>query len=303
MTILKADKITWVGLNKPSKQDIDYLREHFPFESHTLAELMAPTLRPRVEEHDEYLYLVLHFPMFSDDLRVTVSRELDILVTKDSLITVSYDDIRPLKEFQLKCSSEGVHQAYCLGKSTAHLLYFLIETLFRFELRELDHVQQAIDEIETSLFLRKEEEMVSKISYVQRDLLAFRRTIKPQKIVLESLLHHGVAFFGKTATPLFRDMYGQYNKVWDVLENHRDSIEALHRTNESLLSIKTNQIMKLLTIFAVITFPLTLFASIFGMNTQYLPIIGHPYDFWIIIALMGCGVLGMITYFKYRKWI
>ncbi|MBI4128676.1 MAG: hypothetical protein HY460_01375, partial [Parcubacteria group bacterium] len=212
-------------------------------------------------------------------------------------------DIRPLAEFQMKCNSAGVHQAYCLGKSAAHLLFYIIDALFQFALRELDHVQSTLDDIDERIFDGNEKNLVERISIVRRDILSFRKTLKPQKIVLESLVRHGVAFFGARSQALFRDMLGEYSRVWDVLENHKETAESLHDTNESLLSTKSTETMRTLTIFAVITFPLTLFATLFAMDTVATPIRGNPYDFWIIAGIMLFVVLCMILYFKRKRWI
>ena len=102
---------------------------------------------------------------------------------------------------------------------------------------------------------------------------------------------------------LAQEVIGSNIRVWNVLENHRELINSIEQTNNSLLSTKQNETMKILTIMAFITFPLSLIASIFGMNTLNIPIIGNVYDFWIVIGVMLGVSLVMFIYFKYKKWI
>jgi magnesium transporter len=90
--------------------------------------------------------------------------------------------------------------------------------------------------------------------------------------------------------------------VWDALDVQRDTINALHETNASLIDFRINEIMKTLTIFSVVIFPITLLAAIFGMNTSNMPFVDSAHGFWIIIGIMVASVLGMLTFFKAKKW-
>ena len=153
------------------------------------------------------------------------------------------------------------------------------------------------------MFKNAERKIIEDISIVRRDIANFIRTIKPQKTILNSLMARGPEFFGKEMKPYFTDMIGDYTRVVNALENHKEIIEALHDTNESLLTTRTNEIIKVLTLFAVIVFPLTLIAAIFGMNTKILPIVGRPNDFWIVMGIMIMATIGMFGYFKYKKWV
>jgi len=117
------------------------------------------------------------------------------------------------------------------------------------------------------------------------------------------LKERGKEFFGKINEPYFTDIIGDHIRVWNLLENNKETIESLQQANDSLLSHRTNRIMKIITLFAVIVFPLTLIAAIFGMNTNHLPIVGMRYDFWIILGLMILGMTFMIILFKVKKWL
>lgn len=303
MKTLKTKTLTWIDIKNPKKKDIDYLRENFDFHPLVLEELLSPTLRPKVEHYDHYLFMVTHFPIFNPAERKTNPVELDFLITKNSLITVRYETLKPLEELWTKCKTGKEFKEKCFGENPAFLLHYIINELLAFSFRQLDHITKNINEIEKNMFVGEERTMVEEISIVRRDVLDFRRTLMPQKTILESLKIRGIEFFGKKMEPYFADLVGDYARVWSLLENQKETIESLQNTNDSLLANRVNHIMRVLTVFAVIVFPLTLLAAIFGMNTKYLPLVGHKYDFWIIFGIMLAAMIAMIIFFRKKKWI
>lgn len=304
MQKIQIQNINWIDIVDPKKKDINYLRQVFNFHPIVLNELLVPTLRPKVEHYDHYLYMVLHFPIYSPKERTSKSMEIDFLITYNTLITVRYGKIQPVSEFWKRCEA-GQADPH-IQNSTASLLYCMLQELNNFSLRQIDHISKKIDKIEKEIFETrrgKEEKIVEDISIIRRDILDFRRAIKPRNTILESLKFKGIEFFGKSTEPYFNDIIGDHMRIWDLLENHKETIESLQEANDSLVSNRTNRIMKVLTIFAVIVFPLTLLASIFSMNTKYLPIIGAEYDFWIILGIMFLGTIFMLIIFKAKKWL
>ena len=305
MEKLQIQNLNWIDIANPNKKDINYLQDTFRFHPIVLNELLSPTLRPKVEHYDNYLYMVLHFPIYSPKEKTSKSMELDILITPTTLITVRYGKILPLQEFWKKCQADN--QYLYFQDSPAFLLHCLLQELSNFCFRQIDHITKKIDEVEKKIFkvrgTKEETNMVENILLIRKDILDFRRTLKPQATILESLKSRGIEFFGKKMEPYFTDIIGDYMRVWDLLENHKETIESLQEANDSWLSNRTNLVMKILTVFAVIVFPLTLLAAILGMNTEYLPIVGMKHDFWIVVGIMAVSTIFMLIIFKAKKWL
>jgi magnesium transporter len=305
MQKIKIQNLTWIDIVDPDKKDIEYLKQNFNFHPLVINELLTPTLRPKVEHYDHYLYMVLHFPIYHPKEKTSKSMEVDFLITPNILITVRYSKIQPLTEFWKKCEA-GENKPF-IENSSASLLYSMLQELNNFSFRQIDHITQKIDSLEKEIFnnkkSKKEEKLVEDISIIRRDVLDFRRSLKPQHSILESLKLKGVEFFGKSTEPYFNDIIGDGMRVWNLLENHKETIESLQEANDSLISNKTNRIMKVLTLFAVIVFPLTLLAAVFGMNAKHLPIIGMRYDFWIIIGILFVVAIFLLIIFKAKKWL
>ena len=300
---LKTKTLAWYHFFKPSPADLRWLEGHFDFHPLVMAELARPTMRPTVDNFDGYLYLVLHFPIFETQERKTHPREVDFIITKKELISVAYEPVPPLEDFFKKCSTEKSCEDLFASKTPAHLFYHIVHGLYAVALRELDHIQENINRIEEEIFSGREREVVEELSIVRRDIIDFRRAIKPQLMTLESLLEHGVVMFGPALKPFFLGLVGEFTKVWDLLENNKEALDALYDNNATLLSVKQNDVMKVLTIMAFTTFPLVLFAQLFGMNTLATPIVGSPNDFWIIVGIMVAATLGMFMFFKSKKWL
>lgn len=305
MQKIKIQNLTWIDIVDPDKKDIKYLEENFNFHPVVLKELLSPTLRPKVEHYDSYLFMVLHFPIYDPKEKTTKSMEIDFLIVKDTLMSIRYGKIQPLQEFWKKCQTDK--QYLYFQNSPALLLHCMLQELNNFSLRQIDHITKKINDIEDKIFKAKktkeETKLVEKILIIRRDILDFRRTIKPQAAILKSLKSRGVEFFGRKMEPYFSDIIGDYLRVWDLLENHKETIESLQEANDSWLSNRTNLVMKILTMFAVIVFPLTLLAAIWGMNTKYLPIVGVRHDFWIVVGIMLVGTVFMLAMFKAKKWL
>ena len=305
MQKIQIQNLTWIDIVDPDKKDIKYLEETFNFHPVVLKELLSPTLRPKVEHYDSYLFMVLHFPIYNPKEKTTKSMEIDFLIVKDTLISIRYGKIQPLQEFWKKCQTDN--QYFYFQNSPALLLHCMLQELNNFSLRQIDHITKKINDIEDKIFKAKktkeETRLVEKILIIRRDILDFRRTIKPQAAILKSLKSRGVEFFGRKMEPYFTDIIGDHLRIWDLLENHKETIESLQEANDSWLSNRTNLVMKILTMFAVIVFPLTLLAAIWGMNTRYLPIVGARHDFWIVVGIMLVGTIFMLAIFKAKKWL
>jgi len=303
MTTYKHKKLTWVNLESPTRDDIEKVMTDFAVPLLVADELMRPTLRPKVDVYPNLIYLILHFPVYDQKMQGSDGREVDFIIGKNFLITTHYEMIDPLHEFSRMFEVNSILDKSDLGEHAGFLVFYILRQLYEFSLRQLDHIEQKIKLIEENIFYGKEKEMVRKISVVNRDLINFRQAIRPHKEILSSFEMAGINFFGESFAYHLSDMIGEYFKVANQLEIQKETLTDLHETNDSLLSTKTNEVMKFLTIMAFVTFPLALLASVFGMNTHYMPIVGVKGDFWIVIGIMSVTVIFMFSFFKKKGWM
>ncbi|HEB01448.1 MAG TPA: hypothetical protein ENI16_00430, partial [Candidatus Portnoybacteria bacterium] len=272
-------------------------------------EYIPPIKRPKVETYEDYLFVVLHFPVFIKKTGRTSSGELDILITKDTLITSHRGVFPQLKKFFEDCHLHSQTRKQFMNQTTSHLLYHLLDRMIDSRLPMLDQIAEKIDQIEDQVFKGEEREMVSEISMIKRDILHFRKAIKPQRAVLENLSRGFLEVFPhfkefRNLKFLVIEVIGSEIEVWNVLENHKETIEAIEKTNDALLSYKISDIVKILTVISFITFPLGVIAGIFGMNVfRNVEFVNSPYAFWIIIGAMLLAAVIMFIFFKKKKWL
>jgi len=298
---LKIGAVTWISLIDVTREDTESLGERFP-EIHPLVleELLTSTIRPRVENYDSYLYMVLHFPQFLETENKTVTQEIDFIFLPATLITIHYESLPPVDEFWHRCEEQKMANQY--GKTPIHLLYYLLLRLFALTLRELDQIQTQIDIMEERIFSGREKEILEDISILKRNVLDFRRAAKPQQLTLESLVLQGAQLCGEEIKPFLNDLIGEYLKIINLLENHKEALDALYETNNSLLASKINETMRVFTVLAFISFIPALIANIYGMNLA-VPFAERPGAFWGVLGLMSVGTFLVYLILKLKKLV
>jgi len=300
--------ITWIDAINPSKEELSKLTKDYGIHSLVETELSSPSLRSRVDLYENYLYLILHFPTCqscsSDKTKITPkTEEIDFILSDKFLITIHYEPIQALEEFGQIFEANFSLDENKNKKHAGYLFSYILTSIYRLLDTNLDIISTDLTKAETKIFSGQEKAMVLVLSDINRELLNFMWILKSHKATLSSLERALTDLFKDELNYHFASLRHTYDRVYTQAVNLRELYLELRNTNESLLTIKTNEIMKTLTIMAFITFPLTVFTSTFGMNTINTPIIGSPNDFWIIIVIMLGAVTFMFSFFRYKNWI
>jgi magnesium transporter len=300
----KHKNVTWVDLESPTSEEVREIMEEYDLHPIIAEELLLPSLKPKVEFYDNNcIYLILHFPAFKHTHSENRNQEVDFVIGRNFIITTRYDTIDPLHKFSKVFEVDSILDRSGIGNHAGYVFYFMIKKLYRALGHELEYINDALRTIEENIFDGREKDMVVELSQVSRELLNLKQTISLHKEVLESLEPAGRQFFGMDFSFYLRNIIGEYYRVQTAVQSNLDSLHELRETNNSLVSTKQNEVMKVLTIMAFVTFPLSLLASIFGMNTSFLPLVGHPYDFWIIMGIMVAATGVFFAFFHYRNWL
>lgn len=303
MNTITFGKVTWINFEQPGEQDVEYLQENFDIHPLAVEEFMTPTFRPKATRYNNCLFLTLHIPLFDTVRRTTYAGEVDIILTDTHLITGHTEHIFQLENLFSSLEKSIGKKRLHMDRTPAHLLYTLLESLLESCFPRLDNIVRKIDEVEDEVFNGNEKAMLQEISLVKRDILNFRRTLMPQRSILESLAQKETPFITKDLTPFFQDLVGTNVRLWNTLQSAKETIESLEDTNESLLSNKINEKMRVITIFSVVLLPATIYANILGMNPS-VPVdtAEGPY-FWIHIGVIILIAIGTLVLFKWKRWI
>ncbi len=301
--IIEEQNLRWVDIQNPSKEDLDYLKENFVFHPLVLQEIIPQVWRTKVEVFPNHLFLVLHYPLYSKQRKETRPQELDIIVTKDTIVTSHYHSLVPIKALFDKCNLYPEARETYMGKGAGFLLFHILSDLWQSVLLKTDRIGSKLDRLEEAMFEEKESEILKEIAFAKIDIIDSLEIISPQGETLESLRKQVVSFFGQDLEPYFSHLAGQWNQARNNLQTYKETIQAYEETNNSLLSHKTARTVQVLTTVSIIFLPLTLLVSLFSMNTTWRPFMGSQNDFWIVVTLIILLGLGMITYFKKKRWI
>ena len=300
--IIQGEKTTWIDITKPTKEDVEFLRNKYNFHPMVLDELIPRCYHPRLEARPDYLFLIINYPSYHEANHDVSPREMDVIVTKDTIVTNHGRPLFLLDNLFKVCQRPEIEEGKYLEKGPGYILFSILDILWRDSLAKLYKINEEIEKIERKIFQGKEREMVMEISHTKTDVIDFWRIIEPQLEIMKLLEREGPKFFGDDFALYFSDALGTYERVWQTLKAHKETILALEDTNQSLLTTKTNEIIRILTVFSVIMLPLTLLASVWGMNVR-LPFGEHQLGFGIILIIMVSLLGAMLFYFRKKKWL
>ena len=302
MSTLTQNKVNWINIVHPSHEDIEHLRRYYPFHPLDLEDCLSNIERPKVDEYDDYLFIVMHFPVNDPNSRISRISELDIFIGSGYLITLHHGELKPLVQLFEECQKDERARIRHMGKGAGQLLYGILNRTVDYVMNILLGVGESINEVEEEIFVRDMRHIVEKISVIRRNVIALRRIIKPQIAVVSNLEHKDRPFIREGMEVYFGDIVDGFSRAWDELEDHREVIESLSATSESITSYRINETMRALTVISVLLLPLTLLAGIYGMNVP-LPFAKNPYAFWGITSTMLATAIGMLLIFRRKKWL
>ena len=303
---IKHNNFTWYIIDKPTKKQVGWIDKNFKFEKEDLTDCLPPLQRPKLVDRQNYLFMILLFPYYDRKSQKIEASEIDFFIDQNKLILVHDNQLPPIVTLQKECQENNAAREQYLTDGS-RLLYEILNRLLHYCFPMLNHISQDIDNAETNILnvYERKKSVITEILRIKRNIVNFRKIMQAHKSVISKLIKCSEKFYSPTYLHYyFNNLVNHTKDIWDFLENYKDTIDALHETHESLLSLRLNQIIKTLTIFSVIVFPLTLFAAIFGMNTMNsMPFVDSPYDFWIVVIIMLLSAILMLGYFKNKKWL
>ncbi len=294
--------LTWINIEQPTKQETEYLAQHYPFHPLDLDDCLSRIQRPKIDEYKDYLFLVFHFPVFNKETRVTTPSQLSVFIGEKYLITLHKGELKPLVKLFRECQIDEESRQEYFGQGSGFLLYRILDRLVDYCLPIVNQIGSNIEDVEDDIFSNEMPRAIKQISILRRDIISFRRIIWPMRAVVGSLERKIRRFTKMDMAVYFGDIVDHVDKIWDALDEYKEIIEGLNDTHDSLATNRTNEVVRMLTIIATILLPLTVVASIYGMNVP-LPFQNSIYPFIIMIAVWAIIVGGMLYFFHRRHWI
>jgi len=294
--------LRWINIERPRSLEQAWMEEHFDFHALDLEDVRSRNQRPKVDEYDDYLFCVLHFPRYDKAVSRLNAAELDLFVGPDFLITLPNEPLQTIDYLFERCRANEELRESLFSKGPGYLLYKIVDDCVDASFLMLGKIGNKLERIEEEIFEGAAEDVVRDISNAKQEIINFRKIVRPQRAAFRDLERTKQRYLADDLDIYFDDINDASERVWDMLENYKEVVEGLESTNESAIAHRTNETFRVLTAISVIVLPLTLVASIWGMN------VGVPGEqtttaFWAIMAFMVVLLGGMIAYFRRRDWL
>ena len=288
----------WIDLENTGTAGFDALAPTFVFHPMAVEDCVMDVNFPRVDDYEKYLYLAVHSARWDDDNTGPVIKELDILLGNNFILTYHEDETRGVTR-----AHELVRRrAQILAKGPDHLLYLVLDVMVDNYTPILERVQGEVDRLEEQILSSPSRKLLAEILRFKRGIAALRRIIGPQRDTILALTRDEYDLIRPEMRPYLRDVYDRLARTSDLLDTFRDELATMLDIYVSQVSNQLNEVMKVLTAITVIIVPVTLVASIYGMNVIF-PGFNTQLGFYVAMGIMVTTALGMLWYFRSRRWL
>ena len=296
--------LRWINIERPGALERTWLEEHFDFHALDLEDVLSRNQRPKIDVYDDYLFIVLHLPVFDRAAGRLGTGELDLFVGPDYVVTLPNQPLQPVEYLFERCRAKEELREQLFSRGSGYLLYRLVDDSFDYCFPMLRKIGNKLDALEDDIFEGAADEVVRDISNVKQEIINFRKVIRPQRPVLRDLEKVKQRYLASDfdLEIYFDDIVDAHERIWDMLENYKEVAEALEETNESVISHRLNDILRVLTSISVVILPLTLIASIMGMNS-WVPGEHNEAGFFVVLGVMAMILVGLVAYFRKRGWL
>jgi magnesium transporter len=301
--------LTWINLERPTQEEALALAQRFGWHPLDVEDVMSRRQRPKVdayteEEGESYLFAVLHFPVYDNAIGRLNAGELDVFLGPSYLVTLPSVELRPVSALFRRAYENEDFRASLFARGSGRLFYEVLDDLYDYCFPILDKIGFKLEQIDEQIddVAIRAKDLVRDIHKVKQEIISYRKIIKPQRPTLRQLERGVERFLPEELDLYFDDIVDASERIWDLLDNYKEVVEALEDTNESLISHQQNDILYVLTIFSVVVLPLTFLTGLFGMNVTF-PGFGSEVAFWAILASFVVLIFSMLGFFRYKRWL
>ncbi len=300
---LLADKesLVWIDMEQPNEKDNRLLSDVFHFHPLTIEDAIETRNHPKVESYTNYLFLIVHGVTMQTNSTNFVTRELDIYLGANFVLTYHHESFRSINAVKSQIRTNTFH----CERGADYLLHQILDKLVDLYIPVVDDFEAAVNDLEDRIFQMKKgsNKLLEEIMDLKRSVARLVRISSKQMDVITRLANGEFPLIGKDVLPFYRDVYDHLHRVSVLAENYRDLIGGLLNLHFNVVANRTNDVVKILTIFSAIVLPLSLIAGIYGMNFENMPELKTRNGYFLTIASMVIVAIGLLAYFWRKGWI
>src|SRR5882672_6698743 len=310
MPTLLADTnlFLWVDLEQPTPEETKYVLEDvFHFHPLSIEDCVADSPSPKVEEYSPregdrftpYLFIVIHAVDYSRKDGVFATSELNFFLGKNFLVTYHEGPLRSVAQTEERAVKATMH----IARAPDRVAHTLLDSIVENYKPALDELSLEIAELEQQALQNPGKETLNKILQVKKEVMHLRQIIGPQREVLARFAHGEFKLIRAHLVPYYRDVYDALFHISELTQNYTDSLTGLLQVYLNMSSNQTGEVVKLLTLITIITTPLMMVGTWYGMNFHDMPELSWAHGYWVAMGVTGVSTLGTYIYFKRKKWI
>ena len=298
--ISRPDHIVWIDLSQPTDEESYILTHDFKFHPLSIEDVLMEMSRPKVDDYENYIFVVFLVasgrPGGEDELPF---KEIGLFLTENCVVTVHFQPLQVIDTIFKRLHKDERY----ISRGADFFFHTVLDHLADTYIDTLRIIENETDKIEDEVFEDPDPEIVKRIFTIRRDVLQVKRTIAPLKEVVNQFAKAKFSLISERVAIYFSDICDHLARASDEADEHRDALNSSLEVYFSIVSTRTNEIMKFLTIFTAIMLPPSLIAGIYGMNFRFMPELGWKYGYlfaWVVMLLV---VGGLLIFFRKRKWI
>ena len=304
--VVENGSLSWVNIERPGTAEMAVLRERYGFHQLSLDDCLSVVQMPKLDELDDHLFMVMHFPRFDKQSRITQPSEVDVFAGAGYIVTVHSGELRPLVKLFTDCQTSDEVREGVMGRGSGYLLYRILDSMvdysFPILFPILRRIMANVDDLERRVFETFGQDVVRELALVRRDVLSYRRVVRPQIVVLEELEERDFDLLKVDGDIYFGDLADHMRRIWSELEDLKEVVEGLYDAHGSLAMIRTNDIVRILTVAATVILPFVVVSSVYGMNID-LPVDDRGWSFAAVMVLSGAVSVALLVLFHLSRWL
>lgn len=294
--------LTWYNFSEYTHADARYLTRNFNFHPLDMEDVASSRQRPKVDEYDDYLFIIFHVPYYDRRNKQMVQEEVDVFVGQDFLITIHQGRLKPLENLLADVRRDKSAKDEYMGKGPGYLLYEIISRLFENSFPMLDKIAERINVVEREIMAGNSKAMTEEISHLKLEIINFRRIIRPQRLLVTSLEARKQRFIPNRLDVYFDDVQDAIGRTNDLLDTYKEVVESLEDTNETFIQHRTNNVVKVLTVISLATLPGASLSGLLAMNVRY-PFPVDAVTFIVIVVVSVLTALSLFAYMYWKRWL
>jgi magnesium transporter len=298
------DHLKWINIVKPTISEMEYLAQNYHFHQLDLDDCLSRIQRPKLDAYKEYLFWVLHFPIYNKAKRIASYAQISVFIAEKYIITIHNGEVNPLLNLFALCKENNEFSQEIFKNGSAYIFYKILDRAVDAYFPILDKIWGMIDDLEDKVF-DINREVAQEVSILRRDIITQRRIVFPMRTVMSEMESKLKTFSNMDMSVYFGDLLDHVNKQCETLDECKEVIEVFKDADYILSTEHINQVIRALTIFSAAVLPFVAIASIYGMNVVLPGGIekGNLLTFIVLFLIMLISSGSMLYYFRRKHWI